>query len=320
MLDNFIFSINATLPLFLTVAVGVLLKRFTSLSSEFFTGCERFVFKAALPCMLFLEVASSTPDEMKGNIPLIAFCVAGIALLCLALCLILPIFVKDRAKVGAMVQGIFRSNFAILGVPIATSMFGDACRGAVAAMLPFVIITFNILAVAVLTVFAPKESRKSTRELISDTLLGIVKNPLIIGIVFGLPFMLFGIGLPAVANKTLGGISDTVTALSLISIGAGFNFSSIKGKIGNAILSALSKTVLVPALMLLIAYFIGLRSVSLGLVFVVFGSPTAVSSYIMAKNMNSDHELSAQILLLSTLFSSFTVFLGMFILKTLELI
>ena len=320
MYENFIFSLNAVLPIFITVLIGALLKRFSSLPADFYAGSEKFVFRIGLPCMLFLDVASASVDTLAQQIPLVVFCVVGTVLLCALLCLIIPLFVKDNGKRGAMIQGIFRSNVAIMGVPLAISMFGDDCRASVAALVPFVIISFNILAVLVLTLFSPRDKRRSAKDTLKAIFLGIVKNPLIIGIVLGLPFMFFNIGLPSAAEKVIDGFSGTVTALSLVSIGAGFDFSKVKGKIGAAAFAAFGKTAIVPFLMVCIASAMGYRGTSLGLVFVVFGSPVAVSSYIMAKNMNSDHSLAAQILLLSTLFSLGTMFLGLFLLKTLNFI
>ena len=106
--------------------------------------------------------------------------------------------------------------------------------------------------------------------------------------------------------------------LSLVSIGAGFDFSRVKEKVGAATVAALFKVAIIPLVMICLAIAMGYRGMFLGLVLVVFGSPTAVSSYIMAKNMNSDHDLAAQILMLSTLFSLGTVFLGLFLLKSLN--
>lgn len=320
MLDNFIFSLNAVLPIFIVVMIGVALKRFSSLPEGFYSGSEKFVFKVGLPCMLFLDVATSSAQTLSQQIPLVVFCLLATVVICVLLCIIIPVFVKDKARAGATVQGIFRSNVAIMGIPLAMSIFGDACGASIAALVPFVIITFNVLAVLVLTLFSPKEKRKSFGDTLRSIGLGIVKNPLIIGIVLGLPFMFFDIQLPSVAHSVLDGLAGTVTALSLISIGAGFSLSHVRAGAANAVIAALGKTVIVPAATVCAGALLGFRSIDLGLILVVFGSPTAVSSYIMAKNMESDHALAAEILLFSTLFSLFTMFLGVFVLKSLNFI
>ena len=318
MLDNFIFSLNAVLPIFITVIIGALLRRFSSLPREFYEGSEKFVFKIALPCMLFLDVATAPVAALSEQIPLVLFCVIGIVAACALLCVFVPIFVKDNGKRGAMIQGMFRSNVAILGVPFAISAFGDGCRASVVALVPFVVITYNVLATIVLCVFAPKDKKMSAGETIKKVLPGIVKNPLIIGIALGLPFMFLGLSIPTVAEKVVSGFSDTVTALSLVSIGAGFEMSKIKGRIAESVVAAIVKVGVIPLAMLCIAIAMGYRGTSLGLVLIIFATPTAVSSYIMAKNMNSDHALAAQILMLSTLLSMGAIFWGLFLLKSLN--
>lgn len=320
MLDNFIFSLNAVLPIFIVVLIGVMLKRFSSLPDAFYSGSEKFVFRVGLPCMLFLDVATASAETLSRQIPLVLFCVLATVVICALLCIAVPVFIRDKAKAGATVQGIFRSNVAIMGIPLAMSIFGDACGASIAALVPFVIITFNVLAVLVLTIFSPTEKRKSAADTVRSIVLGIVKNPLIIGIVLALPFMFFEIPLPSVAYSVLDGFSGTVTALSLVSIGAGFDLSHVRAGAGGAIIAALGKTVAVPAAAVIVGALLGFRSIELGLILVVFGSPTAVSSYIMAKNMGSDHSLAAEILLFSTLFSLFTMFLGVFVLKSLNFI
>ena len=119
MLDNFIFSLNAVLPIFIMVLIGVMLKRFSSLPDAFYSGSEKFVFRVGLPCMLFLDVATASAETLSRQIPLVLFCVLATVVICALLCIAVPIFVKDKAKAGATVQGIFRSNVAIMGIPLA---------------------------------------------------------------------------------------------------------------------------------------------------------------------------------------------------------
>ena len=98
MLENFLFSLNAVLPIFIIVAIGVLLRRFSSLPREFYEGSEKFVFRIALPCMLFLDVAGASVDTLSQQISLVLFCVIGVVAACVLLCIFVPIFVKDNGK------------------------------------------------------------------------------------------------------------------------------------------------------------------------------------------------------------------------------
>lgn len=316
MLASFIYSLNAILPIFILVALGFVLKKTKLLSEAFFSASEKLVFKLALPVMLFLEVSGA---ELSDDFiaPLVIYCSLGIIVLFFTLCLIVPIFVKDNAKRGALIQGIYRSNFAILGIPLAENMFGDVGRTNIAFVIPFAIILFNILAVVLLTVFAPDEEKKniSAAAVVKDIIFNILKNPLIIAVVLGIPFMLFKWLLPAAADKTLNYIGALSTPLALMSLGANCDAGEFKNRLGQSIIGALCKTVAVPAVTVFVAAIIGFRNDQLGTVFILFGAPTAVTSYIMAKQMKSDYILAGQILLFSTAMCLGTIFAGAFILK-----
>lgn len=320
MLENLLFSVNAVLPIFLLVGLGWFLKKTSFLPDAFYAGSEKFVFKIGLPCMLFLNVAESTVENLENNIPLVLFCSASVVVAFLLLVLIVPLFVKENDKRGAFIQGAYRSNFGILGLPLAANLFGKEGAATAAILMPAAIIFFNVLAVVILTVYAPSDLKKKPSVLARDIAASVLKNPLIIAVVLGLPFLFFNLELPLFVGKTANNLSGTVSALALISLGAGFNRESLVGKVKYSVAAASVKTAVIPSLAVFAAYLCGFRGVQLGLVFILFGSPTAVSSYIMAKSMKSDHEMAGQILLLSTLMCLFTLFLGIFLLRSFGLI
>lgn len=326
MLENLWLSFQTVIPIVILVAVGMFLKKINLLPEEFYSGADKFVFKVALPCMIFLEVAGATIDESAGYLGLMLYVAPMICVLCLVYSLISPFFIKDKRKLGASVQSMFRSNAAILGSVLLSNVFPDeertkAALAAYAIVMPFVILAYNALSVVVLTVFMPveegEEKHKFGMKDMKRILIDTVKNPLIIGVVCGLPFMFAGITLPVIVTKTMGYLSNTVTALALISLGAGFSFKSLKGNLKLASAVTFIKIVFQPLLGVAIGYLLGFSGLELLVAFIVFGTPAAVSSYIMAKNMKSDYELAGQILLLSTVFCILTVFLGVFAMRCL---
>ncbi len=316
MWDNFVYSVNVILPVFILVGLGWLLRRRGFFKEGFLETADKVVFRMMLPALLFLESARADLYSGTGQLTYILFACAGISAVFLLMMLIIPLFVKDNAMRGAMIQGSFRSNFTILGVPLAAGMFGDAGWASIAVLTPFAILLFNVFAVISLTVFAPKGEKRSIGKTLTGIVKSIVTNPLIIAVLLSVPFMVWQIKLPTFAEKTLSYLSESTVALSLISLGAGITGRAIKGKIKYSVSAALIKTVLVPVLMTAVAYFLGFRNIELGILFLLFGTPSAVSSYIMAKNMKSDSELAGQILLLTTLFCLVTVFSGIFIMKS----
>ena len=125
MASNFLYSFNAVAPIFLIVLVGVVLKRIDFVNDNFLDISEKLVFKVALPIMLFLEVANGSLSELADG-RLIAFCVITVTASFVIVSLLAVLCIRDTTKRGAFVQGMCRSNFAILGVPLADNMFGEA--------------------------------------------------------------------------------------------------------------------------------------------------------------------------------------------------
>lgn len=326
MLDNFLYAFNGVMPIFLVAIVGYLLKQKNFLTDEFVSVADKLVFRVMLPCLLFTNVAYIDIDTVGINeAKLLVFCVAAAIVLTFVLSLVVPVFVRDKAKTGAFIQGVFRSNVAFLGIPFAGNLFGDAGLRLASIVLAVIVPVYNVIAVTVLCVFNPQKSAddKSAWGRIKDILKGIVKNPLIISIVIALPFAIFGVGdkIPVAVKSTVDYFAKASTTLAILTIGASFKAKELKGRIGLAAVVTALKTVVVPALFMVFTYYaLGFRDVYLGIILIVFGTPTAISSYIMAKNMNSDASLANQIVLLSTLCSMFTVFAFSFVMKTMGLI
>ncbi len=320
MLDSFIFSFNAIAPIFVLVVIGAALKKTNFATDEFFSVCDRIVFRICLPCLLFQDIATTNLEEYL-NIRLIIFCASSVVILVILLCLTVPLFVRANDKRGAFIQGVYRSNSAILGFVLAEAMFGGDGVTTIAMVLPFTVVFYNAFAVVVLSIFAPSDTKLSPRELTRRIVKTVVTNPHIIAITLALLWQLTPFKIPVIMNTCLTYLADMSMPLALISLGAGFKFESLKaGRLGLALGASVTKTVIVPIITVLVGIFMGFRGASLGVIFIIFGGPTAVSSYIMAKQMKSDHELAGQILLISTLMSVVTLFAGTFILREFGLI
>lgn len=319
MLESFLYSLNIVAPIFIIVLIGVFMKKKNFIDDKFVSVCDKLVFKLALPALLFIDIAEADPGDSL-DISLIIFCVSAVAAIFLLACLIVPIFIKDNAKRGAFIQGVYRSNAAILGITLATNMFGEVGGATISMVLPFVVVLYNVFAVIELSIYAPADVKLKPAALMKRIGKTIVTNPLIIAIVLALIWKATGFTLPVLASRTLDYLANMSMPLALISLGANFTIESLHGRVGYAILSSICKTIVVPTLAVFAGIAFGFRDVGLGVIFIIFGGPAAVSSYIMAKEMKSDHEMASQILLISTLMSLFTLFAGIFILKQTNLI
>ena len=325
MFADFLFAFNAVVPIFVVAAVGFILKNTGFLTDEFVKVTDKFVFKVLLPCLLFTKVAYiKITDITKSDLKVLGFCLVSAIVITVLFSLIVPLFIKDKAKVGAFVQGVFRSNVAFLGIPFAISLFGDEGGRICSIVLSAIVPLYNVLAVIVLCLFAPDKQNNSVSlvKRLAGVLKGIITNPLIIGIVLAMPFAIFSAGdyIPKFVTASIDYFAKASTTLALVTIGASFSIKELSGRLGMAVSATVLKTAIIPAVFLVMArHLFGFSGVHLGIILVVFGTPTAISSYIMAKNMDSDAFLANQIVLLTTLASMFTIFLFSFVMKSIGL-
>ena len=314
MLDSFIFSLNSTVPVFLVILAGMLFRKMGVVTPGFAAGADKFVFKIALPVLLFLDIAEMD-FRRDFDLGFVILCF-GISLVMFLLCWgIGLITVKDKRSAGSFGQGAARGSAAILGVTLVTRIYGSP--GLAPMMIFAAVPIFNIMSVVMLAMSGEATEGKIPYRGIAKS---IVTNPIIIGVIAGIPFSVFKIPLPEVVDATLGSIASTATPLALLAIGATFSFAAAKEKLRPAVIASLVKLVLLPALFLPVTVLCGFRDSALVAVFVMVGAPTTVASYIMSKNMNGDPVLTSNIIMLSTLASSVSMTLWVFCMRYLGLI
>ncbi len=312
-MENFILSLNVVLPLFLIMAVGYLLRRIGLLDDAVLPKLNSLVFKAFLPMMLFNNIYHSDLESMM-NPKLILTAVVSILVIFGVLCLVIPRIEKDGPRRGAMVQGIFRSNYIIFGVPIVSGVFGEQGLGVVSILSAFAIPLFNVLSVVALEIFSHGTVNKNR------IVKGIVTNPLIIASLLGVVFLLAGIPIPMPVEEALADMSAIATPLGLVSLGGFFKFADTKRYLKQLIIVVAGRLVVCPAIFLPVFVSMGFRGVDLMALATMMGAPIAVSSFIMAQQQGADADLAGQAVVYTALFSIFTMFLIIFGLKQLALI
>ena len=312
-MENFILSLNVVLPLFLIMAVGYLLRRIGLLDDAVLPKLNSLVFKAFLPMMLFNNIYHSDLESMM-NPKLILTAVVSILVIFGVLCLVIPRIEKDGPRRGAMVQGIFRSNYIIFGVPIVSGVFGEQGLGVVSILSAFAIPLFNVLSVVALEIFSHGTVNKNR------IVKGIVTNPLIIASLLGVVFLLAGIPIPTPVEEALADMSAIATPLGLVSLGGFFKFADTKRYLKHLIIVVAGRLVVCPAIFLPVFVSMGFRGVDLMALATMMGAPIAVSSFIMAQQQGADADLAGQAVVYTALFSIFTMFLIIFGLKQLALI
>lgn len=312
-MNNLILSFNVVAPLCLVMALGYFLKYIKMFDENTLDVMNNVAFKIFLPILLFYNIYT-TDLENVFNPKLMVFACLSVIILFVILILFIPVIEKDDSRRGVMIQGIFRSNFVLFGIPVATSIVGEGNVGTTALLIGVVVPTFNVLAVICLETF---RGGKITLKKIAH---GIIINPLIIGALLGLMSLILNIKLPIFLETSIKDIAKIATPLSLILLGASFSFSNIKKYLKETLIVVLGKLILVPLVFLSIAYYIGFRNIALLSLMAMFAAPTAISSFQMAKQMDGDYDLAGQIVVFTSAFSIITVFGWIFILKQLSLI
>lgn len=311
-MDNFIFSVNVTLPIFTIILLGYILRRINFLNEEFVRVINRYVFVIALPVMLFRDIAGSDVRE-DMNIKFFLFCLFVTILMFGLVWLIAKLVLRDKSMVGAFAQAGARGSAAILGVAFVENICGDI--GMTPLMIVAAVPVFNILSVVILVFHANDETKDYGR--IKSACINIAKNPIIIGILLGLLASLVHLKLPVIPDRTLHYIAQTATPMALLAVGAGFDTKQAIARLKPAVGATLIKLVGLPAVFLPIAYVMGFESSEMVAILIMLASPTTVSCYIMAKNMKNDDILTSNVIVLTTLLSSVTLTAWIFILKTL---
>jgi len=317
-MDNFIFSLNVVLPVFLVIGLGFLIKSLGIVDDHFVNVAIKFNFKIGLSTLIFKNIYTAKLSSIF-NPKLIIFTLLGIAGTVLVLWLIVPLFIKDKKRASAMIHTMYRSNFVLLGIPLATNMFGESNIAPISLLLPIAIPAYNLFAVIILAAFDENNDKISGKK-IKSTILNILKNPLIIGSMSAVMLQLFSIKLPEFLENSIFSVASLGTPLALITLGAQFNFKSSLGNLKYSLAATFGRLIAVPFIIVIMAIIAGFRGYELGGIFILFSAPSAISSYVMAKEMNSDYKLTGDIIMLTTMFSIFTIFTGIYLLKTFLLI
>ncbi len=312
-MNNLLIAFNAVIPMFLWMLIGygVRLKEILNDTSQ--KQMNSVVFKIFMPALLFYNIYR-TDLHVAFQPKLMGFVAAAILLMWL-LSMAVGMKADSRSeKRGALIQGMFRSNFILFGFPLVLNLFGTDGAGVTSMLIAVVVPLFNILAVVTLEIF------RGCRISVRDILIGILKNPLIIVSVIGMFFLFLQIPLPQFLENTIAGLSNIATPLALVVMGAGFRVTLIKENYRNLLIAVPMRLFIIPMIFVSAAIFAGFRSLELAAVMIIFAAPTAVSSFPMAHQMGSDGDLTSEIIAFTTLISCVTIFLWIFGLKQLGFI
>lgn len=313
-MENFIFSINVTIPIFLVMVLGWGLKQTGMLNDNFVAVANRFNFQVTLPVLLLRDI-SSVYIQAVFDLKYVLFCALASSVCFWGIWGGTKLCLKDSSMTGAFVQASFRSSAAVMGLAFIQNIYGQSAMGPL--MIVGAVPLYNIYSVIVLTFEGKQNQNVDKRKKIKEAYINILKNPIIISIFLGLLISLWNIRFPVVVDKTISSVAQIATPLALITLGAGFEGKKVLEKIVPTLAASFLKLVVQPLVLVPVAIALGFEGEKLIGILIMLASPTTPSCYIMAKSMGNDSTLTASIVVATTLLASFTLTGWIFLLKTL---
>ncbi len=313
-MENLLFSINGTLPIFIIMLIGIIVRRLKIVNDEYVSQANKLNFKIAMPVMLFQNVRWSditAKFDAKFMTALILMIIAELVIAAGISCVCISPY-----KRGSFTQGSFRGNTALIGMALLLNMYGASEIGAIAVAIAVPV--YNVGAVLALTLFpAEGETKKKS---IGDVALNIVKNPLIIGTVAGIAASLLKLRFPQMIETSLSYLSDMAMGTALLCVGASMQFDKFKSRWKEALFATSLKLVIFPLIFIPVIAAMGYRNDALMAAFIILGSPTAVNSYVMARSMNHDEALASGIVVISSIAGAVTMTAWVYFMRILGLV
>ena len=313
-MNNLIFSLNATVPIFLVMVVGYILRQLEMLDDNFVKILNTFNYKVTLPILLITDLAVADFYSVWDNrFILYCFLVTLGSVICIAVLskIVMRNFKDDY--LGEFIQASYRGSAAVLGMAFIQNIYGSS------TILPLMILgtvpLYNVMAVLILSFTAPG-SKGIDRNGLKKSIKGIATNPIILGIALGMIISLSRIHIPPIIDKTLHSFAVLATPLALIGLGAGFEGRKAIAKLKPTIVVTLIKLMILPAIFLPLAAYLGFRGEKMVAILIMLGAPTTVSCYIMAKNMKHEGVLTSSCVVSTTFFSAVSITFWLFIMKT----
>lgn len=316
-MSDFLFSINVTFPIFLVMVLGYFLRRIGMLNDNFVKVCNKLNFKVTLPFLVFRDLAT-VDIRSEFDAKYVLFCAFATSVGFFAAWAIGKIFVKDKRSVGAFTQASFRSSAAVMGLAFIQNIYGHSAMGAL--MIIGAVPLYNVYSVIVLTLEGDDPQANKESGKIKQTLINIVTNPIIIGVVLGIVAGLFNYPLPKLAKTTIDTVARTATPMALIGLGAGFEGRKAIKKIKPTIGASIFKLIAQAAVFIPIAIACGYQGEKLVALVIMLAAPATPSCYIMAQQMHNDDVLTASIVVMTTLLASVTLTAWIYILRLLGMI
>lgn len=313
-MGNFILAVNVVLPISLIMVLGAYLKKINMLDDITVNKMNKIVFRVFMGVLMFVNIYNIRTQniDINKNFKFLFFPILFVVVIFLISWLSYFRKISDRAEFAVMVQGVYRGNFALFGLPVAESIYGVEGVAKVSMLIGIIVPLYNIIAVILLEYYSGKEV--NWKKIIKSTL----KNPLIIGCVSAALCIKMGINLPRPIYKTLSDLAKIATPLSFVILGASLKLGNMLKNLKKLVSVNIMKLTINPAITLLCGYYLNFSKVEMVALLAMSGCPTAVSSFTMAKEMDVAGDLAGEIVVSTTILSIFSIFIWVIVLKNLN--
>lgn len=309
MFDSLAFALDVTLPISMIIGLGILLKRIHWISDEFAKTGSELVFNLTLPCLLFVNIATT---NLTAQFPTFLIVFAACVMTGLFIVFHLMAYgISNKFARGAFVQGACRGNMAIIGLALSVNAFGESALAIASMYLAVLVVPLNIF--SILTLFYHQEKTPRAKEVARS----VLTNPLAIAICLAIVVALLPIDVPKLILDTGNYLAKMTLPLALLCVGATIRWQEFRSS--NILYWAISsKIVFIPAIATVLGFYVGLRGEQLGVLFMMTAAPTAAAAYPMVRSIGGDYHLTAAIIAGSTLMSIVSSTLGLFLLREMQ--
>ncbi|MDD4844127.1 MAG: AEC family transporter [Anaerotignum sp.] len=315
-MENLIFAFNAVAPSFSIVILGNVLKRRGILTEDFVARGNALCFNVLFPLLVFFNLYDAVSIDFT-YVKIILFCIGVILISVGILTAVIPRFVKDRRKIGVMIQCMYRGNFMLYGLPFSKALGGAPSLTLATSIMAATLPILNTMGVFVYAAFADMGEKPSAKKAFVNAL----KNPIIWGVILGLLFYILKLPMPNFLHTAGNDVAKIATPLAFLFLGGQFEFRSAKKNIKELCVGLITKLVIVPVIFLCAAVqLLHLSGTELIPVFIFVSAPTAITNYQMAIQFDADYELAGDFLIYSMIFSAFTLFFFIYVLRNMGLI
>lgn len=207
----------------------------------------------------------------------------------------------DRRRGVAMVQS-YHGNLGYLGLPIVAASLGSTAAGTASVILGVGVLTQVPLTVFFLTVVAGAET------VLRREVGRVLHNPVLLSLGAGLGVSYFEFDIPGLVARSVGALGSIALPLALLLVGASLRSDLPDGEFGTLGTVVGLKLLGMPAIAWLIYSALEVTEPALAAGVVMFGAPTAISTYIYTKELGGDARLASRTIFASTLVWTVTVF------------